>query len=368
MDLGERLNAFVGLGKFLDWFCKDNIPGKSDYQGNKTSDQYSRWSELLNNRIISAENFNPWFTRGNILYALESISFMLESNKLDKWINHYDLSHSIHRPLTVGAVLAGNIPMVGFSDFLCVLISGHVFLAKLSSKDKQLFPLISDILVEIEPGFKNRIIFAEEKLKDFDIVIATGSNNTSRYFEYYFGKYPNIIRKNRSSVAVLDGNEKDEELVLLGNDILIFFGLGCRNVSKIYLPEKYSPVRILEKLENFSHLGYHNKFANNYDYNKSIYLMNNISFLDNGFLLFKEDDGMFPPVSVVYYEYYKNFDEVKDKIKNQSEGIQCIVSRKGLIEESVEFGESQQPGLSDYADNIDTMEFIRLVADERLKG
>ncbi len=356
MNLRNRLNAFISLGEFLDWFCNLDVSEGKNFEKNKTSDQFVDWAKSLNKQIDSAEIHNPWFIRENVLFALKSISHILDADKLKNWISQYDTYNS--KTLTVGVVLAGNIPLVGFSDFLCVLISGHIFLAKLSSKDKQLFPIISDILIEIEPGFKNKIIFTEEKINNFDMVIATGSNNTSRYFEYYFDKYPNIIRKNKSSIAVLVGNESEDELILLAGDILRYFGFGCRNVSKIYLPEKYPPAKILDAMEGFAHLVHHNKFANNHDYNSAIYLMNAISFLDNGFIIMKEDEGMFPPVSVLYYQYYKEIEEVKTIIRNQSEEIQCVVSGGSIIEGSVEFGKSQQPELSDYADNIDTMKFI----------
>jgi len=358
MILENRINAFVRLGEFLKWFCVLVADEKSKKKIEPGEKIFIKWEGLLKSQIRLAEEYNPWFSRENIIYALNNIVLMLEKSRLKEWTNSYKINQPGNKPLNIGTVMAGNIPMVGFFDFLCVLMTGNIFKAKMSSKDNKLFPVIKQILVDIDIDFEDRILFIDGFLKDIDAVIATGSNNTSRYFEYYFGKYPNIIRKNRSSVAILNGEETNEELKGLGNDILMYFGLGCRNVSKIYIPQNYSPERIFEGLKAFSHIATHNKYANNYDYNKSIFIMNNIGFDDNGFLLLKQDENIFPPVSVVFYEYYDHPKKVLEKINSQSQDIQCIVSKSGMTENSIEFGKSQQPGLFNYADDIDTMEFL----------
>ena len=253
--------------------------------------------------------------------------------------------------------MAGNIPLVGFHDFLCVLLSGNKVLAKLSSNDNLILPFLSKILLEQNPELKAYINFTEEKLENFDAVIATGSNNTSRYFEYYFGKYPNIIRKNRNSVAVLTGNETHEELALLGQDIFRYFGLGCRNVSKLFVPEGYNFDAFYTSIFEFQDIINQNKYANNYDYNKAVYLMSNMNILDNGFLILKEDESFASPIACLFFEHYKDQSSLKEKLQLQEENIQCIVSN-GWFEDEIPFGKTQIPALMDYADSVDTLQFL----------
>jgi hypothetical protein len=259
---------------------------------------------------------------------------------------------------TVAVVMAGNIPAVGFHDLLCVLISGNRLMARLSSNDKQLLPAICDMLVGIEPGFADRFSFTEEQISGFDAVIATGSNNTARYFNYYFGKYPHIIRKNRNGVAVLTGNETEKELKALGEDIFTYFGLGCRNVSKLFIPDGYDVKILLDALQVFEKAGDHHKYHNNYDYNKSIYLVNGDDHFDNGFLLLKEDASIASPVSVVYFERYSAIGKLNDLINGNLEDIQCVVSTDRKIHGAIPPGTTQHPKLWDYADGVDTMKFL----------
>jgi hypothetical protein len=249
--------------------------------------------------------------------------------------------------------MAGNIPLVGFHDFLSVLISGNSIIAKTSSKDAELIIYLSEILCSINPGFRERIRFTDGLLTGFDAVIATGSDNSSRYFEYYFGKYPHIIRKNRNSIAVIDGTETDTELENLGIDIFSYFGLGCRNVSKAFLPEGYDFHTMIKNWDKFSDVINHNKFANNYDYNMAIYLVNKEKFLDTGYLLLKESTELSSPVSVLYYEFYNSVQTVSARINYLREKIQCVTGKNHLA-----FGKAQFPKLWDYADNIDTLDFL----------
>jgi len=255
-------------------------------------------------------------------------------------------------------VTAGNIPLVGFHDLLCVLLSGNELVIKASSKDNKLMKLIVNLLTESNNDFNTLIHFEIEQLKNFDAIIATGSDNTAKYFEYYFGKYPNIIRKNRNSIAILSGDESDEELNLLADDMLMYFGLGCRNVSKLFLPEGFDYQRIFRSVQAYHHLIDHNKYANNYLYNKSIYLMNSVQFWENGFMMMKEDIGLASPISVIFFEYYSSSDEIKQRVELDKDRIQCIVAKDGFIDGSVNFGEAQKPNLWDYADNVDTMKFL----------
>ncbi|WP_395808295.1 acyl-CoA reductase [Daejeonella sp.] len=312
--------------------------------------------EQLSSLIGSAKQYNAWFTPQSTAMAIHAIAGMLNESDLEKWINTN--SDEPIKMNTIGLILAGNIPLVGFHDILCVLASGNKALIKLSSQDKQLIPYILHKLIEIEPGFKEQFEFIE-RLKDFDAVIATGSNNTSRYFEYYFSKVPHIIRKNRNSIAVLNGNENREELKCLGHDIFDYFGLGCRNVSKIYVPKGYNFNAFFESIEEFKVIADHHKYNNNYDYNKSIFLVNMDKHLDNGFLLLKEDKRMASPLAVVYYEEYESIQEAEKELSANKEGIQCIISSSELSMNILPFGQSQRPGLWDYADEIDTMAFLR---------
>lgn len=330
MNLQQRINAFSKLGEIIK----------------------------KNKEILTRGNHNPWFTVKNIDFALKKISNSLKPENIEEWVSDYPNLKNIKDAKRVGVITAGNIPLVGFHDFLSVLISGNIFTGKLSSKDDKLLPRVIDLLKDIEPEFKKYISLTEGKLENFDAVIATGSNNSARYFEYYFGKYPHIIRKNRNSVALIQGNETDEELQLLADDIFMYFGLGCRSVSKLFLPDNYDSDNIFRNSLNYKSVINHNKYANNYDYNRVIYMMNKIEFKDNGIMLMKEDIGYASPISVVYFENYSKLETVKKRLQNDNEMIQCIVSKEGIIENSVKFGETQKPQLRNYADNIDTIKFL----------
>lgn len=312
--------------------------------------------EQLSSLISSAKHYNAWFTPQSTAMAIHAIAEMLNESDLEKWIDA-----NTDEPIktnAIGLILAGNIPLVGFHDVLCVLASGNKALIKLSTQDKHLIPYILTKLSEIEPRFTEQFEFIE-RLKDFDAVIATGSNNTSRYFEYYFNKVPHIIRKNRNSIAVLNGNENREELRSLGHDIFDYYGLGCRNVSKLYVPKGYNFNTFFESIEEFKTVADHHKYNNNYDYNKSIFLVNMDKHLDNGFLLLKEDKRMASPLAVVYYEEYENIQEAEKELSAHEEGIQCIIATSDLSMKALPFGQSQRPGLWDYADGVDTMAFLR---------
>ncbi|MDQ3048424.1 MAG: acyl-CoA reductase [Bacteroidota bacterium] len=351
MTTDSRIKAFIQLGEFLQQFGT---------KGNKTENNlndtfYSEMQEL----ITISHIHNPWFTEENICFAMEGISSNLSNANLNAWIKRYTPLPEKENLKQVLVIMAGNVPMVGFHDFLCVLVSGNRFLGKLSSDDKFLLPFISRILIQIEPGFKDRITFSEGRVKGMDAVIATGSNNTARYFEYYFGKYPGIIRKNRNSVAVLTGNEKISDLRALGNDIFQYFGLGCRNVSKLFVPEGYKFDTFYESVYDFSNVINNNKYGNNYDYNRTVYLMSSDpTLLDNNFLLLRQDIGYSSPIGVLFYEFYKDVNELTKRLKSEEDQIQCIVSSSSAIKGAIPFGDAQCPGLSDYADGVDTMRFL----------
>ncbi|RUA34423.1 MAG: acyl-CoA reductase [Bacteroidetes bacterium] len=330
MHLQQRLDAFKELGNQLR---------------NLSEQELDEW-------YFRATAYNNWFTRENVVHAVKALGKMLDADKLEKWISEYDLAEKSDKKVAV--IMAGNIPLVGFHDFLSVLISGHKVIAKLSSQDPYLLKEVVKLLLEIEPSFENRIELTQETIGGFDGVIATGSNNSARYFEQYFGKYPNIIRKNRSSVAVLTGKESEEEIQELGKDIFQYYGLGCRNVSKLLVPAGFDFSPFIKALEDFKWVADHHKWVNNYDYNKSIYLVNEEPHLDSGFFLMKEDDALVSPISVLFYEFYKNEKELEDKLSKQEEQIQCVVKKGAEIEP----GKAQQPELWDYADGVDTLEFL----------
>lgn len=315
-------------------------------------------NENLSAIIQDEHYYNAWFTPQSVENAVKALGKMLNKNDLLKWLNEYTIKPgSISKK--AGLILAGNIPLVGFHDVLCVLITGNHALIKASAQDSRLIKYILTRLVAIDASFADHYTFVE-RLENFDAVIATGSNNTSRYFEYYFSKVPNIIRKNRNSIAVLTGNETTGQLYNLGHDIFDYYGLGCRNVSKLLVPKDYDFVPFFEAIEPYQPIINHHKYNNNYDYNKSIYLVNRDKHLDNGFLLVKEDQGMVSPLAVLFYEYYEDLGAVQDWLKQKSENIQCIVSEAPLKAgtQMVEFGNSQQPALWDYADGIDMMDFL----------
>ncbi|MEL6810788.1 MAG: acyl-CoA reductase [Bacteroidota bacterium] len=337
MQIQQRINAFQQLGTFFG-----SLINSSD--------------EKLKDLLQLAKAHNGWFTEENIKFALESWSKALSKKDLEHWISNYPLSED-NDMKTVAVVMAGNVPLVGFHDFLSVLISGHKVLAKLSSNDKILFPFIAEELIRIEPEFEDRIRFTQDKLESFDAVIATGSNNTARYFDHYFGKYPNIIRKNRNSVAILNGTESQEQLEDLAHDIFRYFGLGCRNVSKIYIPTAYNFDPFFNAMFSWKSVINDTKYMNNYDYNKAVYLMSNIELLDNEFLLLKEDSGFSSPISVVFYERYEDLDILKEELSKNEENIQCIVSENNS-KRSIPFGKAQSPKLWDYADGVDTIKFL----------
>lgn len=338
MDINTRIEAFAKLGQILS----DGINGVPGVYTNKIL-------ELTETQHLK----NPWFTPTNVRRALEAIARELTIENLQEWTGRYELLKQQGKSCKVAVIMAGNIPLVGFHDFLSVLITGNHIIVKSSSKDPDLIKFIAEVLIDINHDFEEKIIFPEGKISGFDTIIATGSNNSSRYFEYYFGKYHNIIRRNMNSVALLDGTETPEEIVNLGNDVFRYFGLGCRSVSKIYIPDNFEIEGMIKKWESFSDIIYHHKYANNYDYNKSIYLVNKVPFLDSGFLLLKEDKQIVSPISVLYYERYKDISAVKNSISEQKERIQCIVGH-GYIP----FGKAQQPKLWDYADGIDTIDFL----------
>jgi len=330
MTLLQRIHAFHTLGSQLSHLSPD------DFQ---TIAERTRQE-------------NPWFTEPNVRMALDGVQQFLRTDALTAWTAPYTFGPD---PKRVALVMAGNIPLVGFHDFLSVLIAGHVAVIKLSSKDTVLLRWLIGLLVEIEPAFKNQIEIVE-RLQLFDAVIATGSDNSSRYFEYYFGKYPHIIRKNRTSVAILTGKETQDQIIALGDDVFSYFGLGCRNVSKVYVPEGYNFGTLLSPWEPRNPIIHHHKYCNNYDYQKSILLVNCVPFLDNGFVLLRESDKMVSPISVLFYETYSDDQSLAANLASHADKLQCIAGEHALA--SVPPGQTQYPTLTDYPDQVDVLKFL----------
>ncbi|WET03590.1 acyl-CoA reductase [Flavobacterium sp. YJ01] len=351
MTLETKKSVFVELGKFLSQFSEDASARKSDVLYNDI------FFDDFENLIHLSQSHNGWYTPEQVYFSIQSWAEALTKENIDKWLSAYKIDENNDNSKTVALILAGNIPLVGFHDFLSVLITGYKALIKTSSNDQHLLPFLAKYLIAVDENFKDKITFVEGKLENFDAVIATGSNNTARYFEYYFKDKPSIIRKNRNSAAVLTGKETHEELENLGEDIFRYFGLGCRNVSKLFVPKNYSFDAFFQAMFKYQDVIHYEKYANNYDYNKAVFLMSNFKLLDNGFLTIKEDSSYASPISSVFYEYYENLEEVKKRLENDLEQIQCIVS-SNLTPNSIAFGETQKPQLWDYADNVDTITFL----------
>ena len=349
MQLQERINAFVKLGDFLRQFSNEVTKKTDNVEHNEI------FFDGFKHQLKLAKEHNGWFTEENIKFALKSWSDALTINNLNTWLEPYSIKNV--SPKQVAIIMAGNIPLVGFHDFLSVLISGHHVLVKQSSNDKHLLPYLAKYLEYVEPQFKGKIKFTEQKIENFDAVIATGSNNTSRYFEYYLKNKPSIIRNNRNSVAVLTGNETTEDLKNLSEDIFRYYGLGCRNVSKLFVPKGYKFDKFFEAIYHWHPIVEKAKYANNYDYNKAVYLMSEFDMLENGFFMIKEDVSYASPIATLFYEYYEDLSKIKETLEIKKEQIQCIVS-KGFIKNEIAFGATQKPHLWDYADDVDSIQFL----------
>ena len=317
-------------------------------------------TEQFNDIFEKAEQQNSWFTRANVIFAFKSWSEALSKNNVQQWLSQYQLPQTTS-PKRILIVMAGNLPLVGLHDLLCVLVTGHKAIVKLSSNDCVLLPYLITQMKTFAPEWTEAVTFTDNKITEYDAVIATGSNNTARYFEYYFGKKPHIIRKNRHSVAVLTGKETPEELFALGKDIFLYYGLGCRSISKLFVPKGYDFNLLFQAIYPYKDIIQEQKYANNYDYNKAVYLMSLFQLLENGFLLLKEDEHYGSPIATLFYEYYTDVDSLKEKLTTDAEKIQCVVAHNFTTEE-VAFGETQTPQLWDYADGVDTLNFLLKLA------
>lgn len=336
MTIAQRIDSLIKLGDIL-------------------KDDYSPEIEVV---IHNSSIENPWFTTDNIRLSLDAIAnSYLDKEALNTFAKRYHLDDEIVSK-RIGLVLAGNIPMVGFHDILCSYLLGHISVIKLSDKDKLLIPYLTGLLADINPDSSLYFEYVD-KLSGYDAVIATGSDNTARLFEFYFREYPHIIRYNRNAVAILTGDESEEELTLLANDIFSYFGLGCRNVSKLYLPEGYPIGKLFEAFKPYQDIIYHNKYKNNYDYNVALYLLNKEPFLQNEFIVLREAKEIPSRIATVHYEYYTDLDVLSNQLHDNLDKIQCVVSNQALKSiEIVPIGQAQNPHLDTYADGVDTIQFL----------
>lgn len=337
MILKQRIQAFARVGQFIDDHFRDAVTTEPQLH------------EGLEKVIQAAYVYNGWFTPIFVKHAVQSIGRILTEESLQTFCGNMPEREA----KTVAVICAGNIPMVGFHDIMCVLLSGNKALIKLSSDDNVLLPFFLKLLTHYEPAFESFIFIADGKLASFDAVIATGSNNTATHFQQYFGKYPHIIRKNRTSVAILDGKETTEDIRHLGEDIFLYYGLGCRNVSKLFVPEGYSFNAFFEAILAFGYVSENKKYSNNYEYHRAIYLLEQHQFLDNNFVMVKESAELHSPVAVIHFSYYKQPEDVAKYIEQHTSEIQCVVG-KGHIP----FGYSQRPVISDFADGVNTLDFL----------
>ncbi|SFZ82128.1 acyl-CoA reductase [Tenacibaculum maritimum] len=345
----QRISAFTKLGAFLSQFSQNKIVKKENIEFNDL------FFDGFKHQIKIAQEHNSWFTKDNILFSIENWSKALNEKDLTTWVSTETLGKNPSKKIAI--IMAGNIPLVGFHDFLAVLISGHNVVVKQSSNDEHLLPFLAKYLEYVAPSLKGNILFTKDKLTNFDAVIATGSNNTARYFEYYFRDKPSIIRKNRNSCAIITGNETAEDFKNLSEDIFRYFGLGCRNVSKLFIPKGYNFDPFFKGMFHQQEIINNAKYANNYDYNKAVYLISEFDILENGFLMIKEDQSYSSPIASIFYEYYDNIDSLKIKLYEEREKIQCVVANN-FIENEIPFGQTQHPKLSDYADGVNTLKFL----------
>ncbi len=345
MEKDNVIKAFAQLGKLMS-----HIATKQKWENfdcGITENEYENLQRIINKQFV----LNGWFTKENVFQSLNALGSQLTESNLNEWTNDYSFSIS---PKNIAIIMAGNIPLVGFHDFMSVLISGHNAICKLSSDDKSLLPALAQHLIQFSPELKQRIIFTNGKMNKMDAIIATGSDNSIRHFKDYFGHLPNIFRKNRTSIAVLTGTETRDELALLGKDIFEYFGLGCRNVSHLIVPENYNFNLFFESIVDFHPIINHHKYANNYDYNKAVYLLNKSNLLDNNFVLLKKSNELFSPLAMINYHYYKNEEELNQYLEYHNEQIQIIVGKNYTA-----FGNAQRPLLTDYADGINTLNWLQ---------
>lgn len=342
MNLQSRIDAFVRLGERM---LNESKQGCG-----------SKFESVINEASVH----NPWFTPENVYFAVDTIANnWLTRDTLNTFISKYpneNFNPGVSKKVVV--IMAGNIPFAGLHDLICVLLTGHRFLGKVSSKDGHLISAIINLLQEINPEFNDLIELSEVTLHGFDAVIATGSDNSSRYFDYYFKNYPTIIRRHRNSLAIISGQETLDDLTMLSDDIFLYFGLGCRSVSMLFIPKGYDFRVLLKAFKAWQNLDTHNKYMNNYEFQKTMNLMNLIDHIDTDFMLLKQNDSLSSTVGVVHYKEYEDIESVISYIDSHKDEIQCVVGDSSIIPNAIPFGTCQNPKLDEFADGIDTIKFL----------
>ncbi len=351
LAIEKRIEVFAELGNFLQLLVSDKKEGIS-------SKVQLSWYSDFENVLSKSSDTNQWFTAEFIKYALKSIASSLQESNLRKWLAAYPHLLNNQQSKRIGVIMAGNIPFVGFHDFISVLVTGNYFIGKSSSKEGDLMKMIADILIGIEPEFKDYISFNHSNLTNIDAIIATGSDNSSRYFDYNYKNIPSLIRKNRNGVAILNGSETTAELEKFGKDIFLYFGLGCRNISKLFVPEHYDFNPLFQAFNKFKDLISHPLYSDNYRYQLAISKTKKLPFKDTGFMIVKESFQTASPIATLYYQYYRSEKELNYHLDYDRNRIQCIV---GNSPGRVSFGNAQHPELWDYADDVDTIEFLKLL-------
>lgn len=352
MDLEKRIYALRSLGLFLDQFSNNEPTKISDIPANDNF--FDLMAELMH--VIKIHN--AWFSFKNQQFAYKEWASALTEENLKAWVSPY--SFPVKNPKTVALILGDKTPLSGFHDFISVLISGNKAQVRLSEQNNKLLVFLTKYLIAVDPSIKEDVSFVKEQISNYDAVIVYGNDKTAKHFGHYLKETPHIIRKNLNAVAVLTGEETHEDLQLLGNDIFRYYGLSNRNVSKLYVPENYDFTSFYQAIFEWKDLTFEVKYMNNYDYNKAVYLMSNHNtndLLDNEFLLLKQDSNLASPVGVLFYSYYSNKTELIQELEQKAEDIEVIVGN--LPEKNaLNFGESHHIKLDDYADAIDTLEFL----------
>lgn len=338
--------AFIALGRIFS-----AVGAGQPWPGHACGLTQAEYDTFLRH-VREAGRFNGWYTEENVRHALAALGHMMGQEAMQQWLAAYTQPPAPNAK-RVGLVLAGNVPMVGWHDVMCTLLAGHHAVVKCSSQEPALIPAAIALLTTLDPAWGGCVTFTEGPWGEVDAIIATGSDNTARHFEHYFGHLPRIIRRSRTSVAVLDGTEAEAELEALGEDVFRHFGLGCRNVAKVLLPADFDTDRLFRAFLPWQHVVQHNKYANNLDYHRALWLLDGAPFLENGFLIMKEDPALFSPVGTLYSQRYADQQELQAILQAHAPSLQCVVGHG-----HIPFGQAQCPGPADHADGVDTMAFL----------
>ena len=311
---------------------------------------------LLDRAFEDSLRLNPLFTINMQHEALKIIcKKFLNINCLHNWLTPYK-ELLFERESTVGIVMAGNLPLVGFHDFLVTMASGSRAQIKLSGKDR-LLPALFEMLCEINPYWRARVAFTEHLPENIDLLIATGGEEASKFFKSEYDEIPKIVRSSRSSIAILKGDETIDELRRLSDDIFLYYGMGCRSVSTLLVPFGYTFELLIEAFKNKENAITSEDYLSAYRYQKALAAMNKSGYSDGGFYILREHSSFPPPMGVLNVLTYRNVDQINEFIDSNKLHLQCVVNRK-FNNSNIEFGEAQYPSLDEYADGVNSLEFL----------